>query len=490
MSNPLLCVTVTGATTAELRERRDAVPDADLIELRLDTVSDPSAAGALEGRRRPVVVTCRPQWEGGSFRGSEEERKRLLADALSLGAEYVDLEWRSHFDDLIAQTGGRRIVLSTHDYHGVPIDLIARLHAMRSSGAEVIKIAATLTALGDAVPLLDAGAQSDRQGGVVLIGMGPYGIVTRVLAARFGSMWTYAGALHEIGQLSAASLLKDYHFRAVTDATEIYGVVGQTLTHSVSPAMHNAAFRAARVDAVYVPMPALSAQDFHGFGRAIGISGASVTIPFKVTMFELMDEVYAVARRIGAINTIRVEAGRWIGGNTDASGFLAPLQERMPLKGLRAAVLGAGGAARAVVTALGSGDCSVRVHARSRGQAESVAAIASASVGPWPPEPGSWDVLINCTPIGMYPRGDETPLPADQLTGRYVYDLVYNPPITRLLREAQTAGCQTIGGLEMLVAQAREQFQWWTGVKPSGGVMREAALKRLAEYARDEDHLV
>src|SRR5262245_2461851 len=156
MAKPLLCVTVTGATTDELCRRRDAVPEADLVELRLDTVSDPSAAGALAGRRRPVVVTCRPEWEGGFFKGSEEERKRILADALALGAEYVDLEWRAHFDDLIAQTGGRRIVLSTHDYHGVPIDLTSRLHAMRTTGAEVIKIAATLTGLADAVPLAEA----------------------------------------------------------------------------------------------------------------------------------------------------------------------------------------------------------------------------------------------------------------------------------------------------------------------------------------------
>src|SRR3984957_6915216 len=131
MSKPLLCVTLTGATTAELRQRRDAVADADLIELRLDTVSDPSVAAALAGRRTPVVVTCRPAWEGGSFTGSEEERRRILGDALALGAEYVDVEWRARFDDLISQTGGRRIVLSAHDFHGVPIDLLARVHAMR-----------------------------------------------------------------------------------------------------------------------------------------------------------------------------------------------------------------------------------------------------------------------------------------------------------------------------------------------------------------------
>jgi shikimate dehydrogenase len=254
--------------------------------------------------------------------------------------------------------------------------------------------------------------------------------------------------------------------------------------------MHNAAFRAARLDAVYLPLPAASAEDFHTFGRAIGLSGASVTIPFKVSLFDMMDEVYSVARRIGAINTIRVVDGRWIGGNTDASGFLAPLQERIALNGLRAAVLGAGGAARAVIAALGSTGCSVRLHARNRAQAEEVAVMSTVELGPWPPEPGSWDVLINCTPIGMFPRVDETPLPADQLTGRYVYDLVYNPATTRLLREAETAGCQTIGGLEMLVAQAREQFQWWTGSKSVAGVMREAALKRLAEFARDEHYLV
>ena len=490
MSKPLLCVTVTGATTAELRQNRDAVPDADVIELRLDTVSDPSVAGALAGRRRPVIVTCRPAWEGGGFKGSEEERKQILADALSLGAEYVDVEWRARFDDLIAGARGRRIVLSAHDFLGVPIDLTARVHAMRSSGAEVVKVAATLSSLSDCVPLMDLGAQSGPQSGLALIGMGPYGLATRVLAGRFGSIWTYAGALKEIGQLTAETLLKDYHFRSVTDTTEIYGVAGGSVRHSVSPAMHNAAFRAARVDAVYLPLPATSATDFATFGRAIGISGASVTIPLKVALFDQVDEVYSVARRIGAINTIRVSDGRWIGGNTDASGFLEPLQEKIALKGLRASVLGAGGAARAVTVALASSGCAVTLHARSRQQAEETAMLTSVELGPWPPEPGSWDLLINCTPVGMYPHLEETPIPAEHLTGRYVYDLVYNPSTTRLLRDAATRGCETIGGLDMLVAQAREQFQWWVGIKPQAGVMREAALKRLAEFARDENHLV
>jgi shikimate dehydrogenase len=254
--------------------------------------------------------------------------------------------------------------------------------------------------------------------------------------------------------------------------------------------MHNAAFRAADFDAVYLPFPAVSADDFHRFARAIGISGASVTIPLKVSLVDYVDEVYSVARRIGAINTIRVADGRWIGGNTDAMGFLEPLQERVSLAGLRASVLGAGGAARAVTVALASTGCSVRLHARNRAQAEDVAVLTAAELGPWPPAPGSWDLLINCTPVGLYPRVDETPVPKEQLTGRYVYDLIYNPPATRLLQDAAAVGCQTIGGLDMLVAQAREQFQWWTGTTCQAAVMRDAALKRLAEFARDENYLV
>jgi shikimate dehydrogenase len=185
-----------------------------------------------------------------------------------------------------------------------------------------------------------------------------------------------------------------------------------------------------------------------------------------------------------------VVEGRWIGGNTDARGFLEPLQERMSLAGVRASVLGAGGAARAVIVALASCGCAARLHARKREQAEAIALLTPVEIGPWPPEPGSWDLLINCTPVGMYPRADETPIAADALTGLQVYDLVYNPSTTRLLRDAAARGCQTIGGLEMLVAQAREQFQWWTGATPQPGVMRSAALERLAEFARNENHLV
>src|SRR4029077_17519081 len=193
---------------------------------------------------------------------------------------------------------------------------------------------------------------------------------------RFGSAWTYAGALRGIGQLTASSLLNEYRLRAISDTTAIYGIVGGSVMHSVSPAMHNAAFAAAGIDAVYLPLPAVDADDFRAFGRAIGISGASVTIPHKVSLFDRVDDVDAIGQRVGAINTIRVVDGRWMARNTDAAGFLHPL-DRVELEGRRAAILGAGGAARAVAVALASSGCSVRIHARQRGQAEEVAALVS-----------------------------------------------------------------------------------------------------------------
>src|SRR5436190_22709644 len=221
MGSSRLCVTVTADTTADLRRRRDEVVDADLIELRLDSVRDPNVPGALAGRRIPVIVTCRPSWEGGQFKGSEDERKQILRDALARGAEYVDIEWKAGFSDLLSSSAGRRVVISSHDFAGVPDDLVGRARAMRATGAEVVKIAVKTSKLTDCLPLLDLGAQVARQG-TVLVGMGEYGLATRVLARKFGSLWTYAGDQRQIGQLTPSDLVDTYRFKSLTETTEIY----------------------------------------------------------------------------------------------------------------------------------------------------------------------------------------------------------------------------------------------------------------------------
>ncbi len=478
MKTAKLCATVTADTTAELRTRRDQVGDADLVELRLDSVRDPSAAGALAGRRKPVIVTCRPKSEGGMFQGSEDERRRILTEAIALGAEYVDLEWNGSCADLIARTGGRRIVLSHHDFAGMPRDLHDKAHAMLASGAEVVKLAVTTHRLGDCLALRAIGHNTRVP--MVLIGMGDAGTATRVLAGWFGSCWTYAGDNVAPGQIDVQRLHDEFRFRRIGARTAIYGVVGQPVSHSVSPAMHNAAFKAANLDAVYLPLAAADFADFTAFAEAINLAGASVTAPFKVQAFESADECDPVSRRIQSVNTLRRVGAKWLGCNTDVTGFLAPLKTAMKLDGQRATVLGAGGAARSVAVALASAGVHVTISARRPEQARSIAALTGAAIGEWPPPPGTWDLLVNTTPLGTKPNTDQSPLPADfPLDGRLVYDLVYNPARTRLLRDAEKAGCGTIGGLDMLVAQAQAQFEWWTEQRPADRVMRDAAVARL-----------
>ena len=479
---PLVCVTVTAGTTDELRRARDAAAGADLVELRLDAVDRPDVAGALDGRRRPVIVTCRPRWEGGLFDGSEEERERLLLDAVAGGAEFVDVEARAEFAvSIMRQRRGRGIVLSQHAFGTVPHDLASRYRAMRSTGAEIVKLAIEARRVSDLLPLFslaDAGAAAElptESAGHVLIAMGAPGVPSRVLAARLRNRWSYAGEGVAPGQIPAFRLLQEFQFRRVAPDAAVYGVAGNPAAQSLSPAMHNAGFAALGLNAVYVPLQAADAEDFVRFARALSLRGASVTTPFKVAMLSHVDEVDQLARRVGAINTISVRDGRWFGTNTDVHGFISPLAGRMALKGTRVAVLGAGGAARAVAVALVDQGANVAICARRTDAAREIADACGALVGTFPPRAGTWDVLVNTIPLTEEASG--SPMAGLPLDGEIVFDLVYMPAETPLLAQARAAGCLTIGGLEMLIAQAEKQFELWTGQRPPGGLF-QAAVER------------
>ncbi len=490
MSASLLCETVTGRTTAELVSARDAASAADMVELRLDGVTALDVAAALAGRRTPVVVTCRPAWEGGRFEGRETERHAVLDRALALGAEFVDVEWRAWlgderaFADLVSRAP-ERVVLSAHDFEGVPADLPAQVRDMRGSGAGVIKVAVAARRLCDTLPLRDIA----RDGNAIVIGMGEAGVPSRLLAARYGSRWTYGGNGVAPGQIPAARMVEEFRFRTVGQETRLYGVLGATAMHSLSPAMHNAAFAAAGLDAVYVPLQAADVGDFMEFAAALGIEGASVTIPFKRDALHAAARADDLTRQVGAANTLRRSSPKepagdrdgWDATNTDVPGFLEPLERAVgSLAGLRAAVLGAGGSARAVVVALLSRGARVTVHARRPEQAGEVTAALGASAGTWPVPPDSWDLLVNCTPLGGPSLRDESPLPGGPFGGRLVYDLTYGPGESPLVRAAREAGCLTLDGLPMLVAQAQRQFEWWTGRAPAAGGMEQAIQKRRA----------
>ena len=474
-----LCATVTGATTAELRARRDAIECADLVELRIDTVADPDIAGALSGRRCPVLVTCRPIWEGGHFGGTEEERRRLLRHACELGAEWVDLEWLGGFEALIEQRRGRGVVLSLHDFEGTPADLDDKHRAMRQTGAEIVKLAVHSRSAHDVVRLWQLGQRTKDQG-TVLVGMGPIGVPSRLLAAHFGSRWSYGGDAVAPGQVSLEQMVERYGFGTVTPDTAIYGVAGRPIGHSLSPAMHNAGFKVASADAVYVPFEAENADDLMSLVNVLGVRGLSVTAPFKESILSHLAQTDPLSQRVRAVNTLRREGSHWLGCNTDVPGFMAPLEARGGVHGLRCTVLGAGGSARAVAVGLADGGAQVTVCARRSARAQAVAGLAKGHVGTFPPTPGSWDLLVNTTPVGTSPAIEDSPLaPAALDGGRIAYDLVYNPQETRFLSDATAAGCDTIGGLDMLVGQAIRQFEWWCGNRPSPDLYERAALAAL-----------
>lgn len=484
--NAKLCATVVGESTDELRARRDAAEGADMVELRLDYAKDLDVAGVLADRRVPVVVTCRPKWEGGVFSGSEEERRLLLTQAFELGAEYVDVEWRANFKDLIEVEGGRRIVLSLHDFEGYPTDLDGQLRVMRSAGAEVTKVAVTTQCLTDLVRLREFGRRNADFGRQVVIGMGAAGVTSRILPDLFNSTWTYAGDGVAPGQLSLGEMCDEYRIRSLGKDSELFGVLGKPLRHSLSPTMHNAGFKAIQRDAVYLPFEAVDIEDFETFVNAFDVAGASVTAPYKTVALAKSTKADKLSRRVGAANTLMMKDGGWHAKNTDVPGFLAPLHGRMKLEGCRVTVLGAGGAARGVVTALADEGAKVTVCARVPERAVSVAELCGGAISEMPPVAGTWDLLVNTTPVGTYPNNNESPVNLNEIKGELVYDLVYNPLVTRLLADASAAGCLTIGGLAMLVSQAEHQFQWWTGQSAPADSFRRAAETRLDSMSQSK----
>ena len=310
MPTPMLCATVTATTMAELLERRDAVDGADLVELRLDGVRDVDVRGALAGRRLPVIATCRAAGHGGRFDGAEETRTAILEQAWDLGAEFVDVEDGAG-EALLRRSDGRRIVRSFHDFSGGVVEAPDRLAHLLGSGAAVAKLAVTATRLSDLVDLAALGRSAPVR--TVILAMGEAGIASRVLAERMGARWTYAGDAVAPGQLSLARMRDEFRVQTIGPATRIFGVIGRPVSHSLSPAMHNAAFAAAGLDAVYVPLAAADFADFETFAAAFDVAGVSVTAPYKLDALAAAISVDTSTSMVGAANTLREAPGAAVG---------------------------------------------------------------------------------------------------------------------------------------------------------------------------------
>ncbi len=475
-------VVAAGTTEALRRAYLKADPRADVVELRLDAVRDLDLDRILAARGKPKLITVRSRKQGGASRPAE--REPLLRRALEAGVEYVDLEYGSDDLPLLHRRWRSRLILSHHDLESTPADLQAIRSGMSSvGGGALLKIVTFADAASDNLRIRDL-LRSAEAGSLIAFCMGPKGVPSRVLAPSWGSAAIYApargGEPTAPGQIPLDDLFDLYRFDTIGPETKLLGVLGSPVGHSLSPRMHNAALSARDLDYRYLPFEATSVAEFLPLISELRIAGLSVTLPHKESIVAHLDVVDPVARAVGAVNTVVKTWNRLEGFNTDVEAALDPLRGLMTLDGAKVALLGAGGAARALVYGLVRAGARVTVFNRTAARARALAREFGARHLPWTRLRGHrCDVLINSTSVGMAPAADRSPVHGGWVKTARVYDIVYNPPETLLLRRARDRGAAVIGGVDMFVAQGAAQFGLFTGEDAPVDVMRRAVRAAL-----------
>ena len=469
------------------------------VELRLDWLEDDGEIRRFLrqlGSAKPratLIATCRRLEAGGKYQGSLGQQLAHLAGAIHAGCSWCDLEIESIREcppellDVLLGDGGR--IASAHFFSRMPRHLDRVANELHRSRFEAIKIASMCDSLADGLRLLRLGRQRRD---FVGIPMGEPTLALRVLALRHNSALSYAPVENATapGQVTLDEMTNLYRADDLDRRTRVYGIIGNPVAHSLSPAIQNAAFQSRQINAVYLPFLVNDLHDFVGAIEPLGIVGFSVTIPHKQPILRHLDDCDPLAAAIGAVNTVVVRGrGKLYGCNTDYVGVLRALEPRIPLRGSRVLILGAGGAARAVAFALAQGGAAVCIAARRKKRA---AELAKAVDG----EPIEFrhlraanrrrgkheffDAIINATPVGMYPGVQDSPLDAHDLNCRLVFDTIYRPQVTKLLRLAARRGIETVAGIEMFLAQGTAQFEIWTGERAPAQLMRKVALRALA----------
>lgn len=434
-----------------------------------------------------TIATCRRTEAGGQFAGPVAQQLALLQAAVRAGCQWVDIEVESlkhQRASVLQHFRPANVIASYHNYRKTPP--VAAIHRrLARLSARVVKIAVCARALSDNLRLLKLmKTHRRRTPKLVVVGLGPSGIPTRVLALKSGSPFTYASpGNHQgvaSGQLPFDVIRSVYRVDHLDRRTQLYGVVGTRASISLSPAMQNSAFQAKHVNAVYLPCETTHLPDFLAFARALRFQGFAVTMPFKRAIIRALDWLDPLATLIGACNTVAVQRGKWLGWNTDAAAVVEVLTKRLRLAGSRILVLGAGGAGRAAAYALRAEGAEVILAARREATARRLARSISAEVVPWGDADGlDVDAVINATPVGMAPHVDALPIDLARLRVRVAFDMVYYPLETRFLAEARGRGLTTISGLEMLVAQGARQFEIWTGQSAPRALMEQAIRQTL-----------
>lgn len=534
-----LIVPVSGDSIADIRADIAAAAEAgaDMVELRLDMITDVSdeeldALHTSPAADLPIILTFRSEAEGGDVPATDAERLERL-ERLGPIAQFVDVEWatwdRSETNrkrvetairraGIVSQSGGlevieqghrRALILSRHDLKGRPASLQSDLLAMvGTEDCSIPKLAWRARTVRDNFEAFELHRLSPRP--MIALCMGTDGLLSRVLAKKFGAFGTFAalrsGLESAPGQPTIGDVVDLYRWKRIDAKTAVYGVIGDPVAHSLSPHVHNAAFETHGINAVYLPLRVDAGYEpFKAFMVEVlarpwmDFAGLSVTIPHKENAFRFLNESGRAmddsARAVGAVNTIRIRPGGVVDGiNTDLPGVLAAVEDTAfrpsdGWRGRRAAVLGAGGVARAMVAALKSLGMDVTVFNRTREKGEKLAATLGCRAGAWEQRDASKsDLIVNCTSVGMAPNSGESPFPAASLGAhQQVFDTVYNPLQTILLNAAAGKGCRVMDGLTFFAHQARLQFHHWTGNDGSFSANRECARHALSARKAQPD---
>ncbi len=510
----LLIVPIAGDTIEAIREDIAKAVDrgADMIELRVDRmpdIPDEQLAGLFEHRAAdvPMLLTVRSAAEGGDWTDSDTRRMERLVELGGL-ADVVDIElmtWRREettrlaFETSAALTG--RLILSTHDFAGRPASLHGDLVEMLDAGDGCVpKMAWRARTVRDNFEAFELMRSSPRP--LIVVCMGDDGLASRVLAKKFGAFATFAalesGRESAPGQVTIDVLRDSYRWDAIDAQTHVYGVLGDPVGHSLSPRVHNAAFREAGVNAVYLPLRVGATYEaFKAFMVEVqarpwlDFRGFSVTLPHKAHALRFIQDSGGVltqdAQRVGAVNTLRLEPdGSWSGANTDLPAAMETISAGLAdgpaeLQAIDAAVLGAGGVARAVVAGLHDRGAAVTIYNRTRARSRALAKQFDCRHAAWEDRvKGRHSLIVNCTSVGLAPDIEASPIPAESLDpDQTVFDTIYNPLQTLLLQQADDAGCRTMDGVEMFARQAAAQFEHWTNRRISVRFYRQATLEAL-----------
>ncbi len=498
-SEDKICAVVAAPDARSMwRQFRQALPQTRTVELRLDWLRDDAEItrflARLRAAKKPratLIATCRRRPAGGLYRGTVAKQLLHLAEAIRAGCSWYDLDIETSSacppELLQVMLGDAHRIASVHYFRRPPSDYEGVISRLSNSEADLIKIAAQCDSYAQTAKLLSL-AHSHRN--VIAIPMGDLSVPTRILALRGRNGFGYApvSTCTAPGQTSLQTLKSLYRADRLNAKTQIYGVIGDPIGHSLSPHLHNAGFQARRVNAIFLPFLVPDLRDFLGTISPFKISGLAVTIPHKQTILRHLDDCDPVAAAIGAVNTVVVRGhGKLYGYNTDYVGVLRALERKIPLRGSRVLIFGAGGSARAVAFALARAGSIVCVCARRPQQA---AALARDVGGQTVPRAALrqefFDAIVNTTPVGMHPHVAQSPLHANELNCRLLFDLIYRPRLTKLMQLAASRGIETVSGLDMFIAQGTAQWEIWMGQRAPLAPMRQAVVRALAAAGKFE----